>query len=754
MNKFFQILKKILTAYDYIYIVIIVLSLFGIFFVDDSSWKIIFISLSVLISVALISSVAQKFTEYYENIPHSAFNTQAEYKVTTQSSELGTRHTIENFEQQDEFESISEKPEQDNQNKENDSQEQDTKASNNIVHHFTGYSFDEEITAVRVIRKKKTEQNSENTEDENSTSKFAISKKEIVNVNLDADKSTINQEENNFNNQESLKRQDENIIPNTINDKTNTSLSDTEQTKEVLTNEFANEENPKQQDFEKLAIDFPTNVFFENHPLFGDEPKHEFEYFISRILMIIKSTVTTNTVGLFLYEPHKRALKLYSYITENEQYIIKDVSININKDILSEIVTNSKPEILTNINLAAVQDILPYYNQSVAIKSFVGIPIFSKQQTVGILTLDSFDNETFNSNIIGYLGHFTKLLSSLLTSLNEKFELKISKNTLAAINKYRSILTQTDVTFDSILKSAFDTITNILGFENIGFCNFSSQTGSWQIQALKGNEAFVKLLGNTKIDTSKALISRTLFQNEALFIAPISDNSHIVSPKEIFNENGYFISVPLQSLNSNYGAIFVNGNNYNNVSRYDVEILKILCEHIASTIENLYYINIYQNFSQIDYKTGILNPTTLYQRLNEELIRSQDFKYFIGFVTFMIDNYSSYQNTTGLNQSIQLLEIEVIKNHLRPYDIIGFLDDTIIGVVLTNVNINDLKIWAEKVRTEIANKYIMIDNHRYMFTLSIGASISTPEDNVDSLTKKAIDMLKESAKKSNTVTIF
>lgn len=741
MNKFAQILKKILTAYDYIYIFVIIISLFGIFFVEDSSWKIIFISLSVLISVALISSVAQKFTEYYENIPHSAFNSTAEYKVTTKNSELGTRHTIENFEQQDEFQSVaSEKPEQEQTNNEEKVDESTENVQNKIVHHFSGYSFDEEITAVRIIKKKKIEPVIDQTQDEKSMSKFTISEKEIVNVNLDADKQNV--EELNIEPEAQVNQDELNTIENEKAENLEQDLTSTNNEAEIV------------QNFEKLKVDFPTNVFFENHPLFGDEPKHEFEYFISRILMIIKSTVTTNTVGLFLYEPHKKALKLYSYITENEQFILKDAEIPIDKDILSEIVNNSKPEILTNINIAAVQDILPYYNQSVEIKSFIGIPIFSKQQTVGILTLDSFDNETFNSNIIGYLGNFTKLLSSLLTSLNEKFELKVSKNTLVAINKYRSILTQTNVTFDSILKSAFESITDILGFENIGFCNFSSQTGSWQIQALKGNESFVKQLGNTKIDTSKALISRTLFQNEALFIAPIAHHNHIISPKEIFNENGYFISVPLQSINSNFGAIFVYGNNYHNVSRYDVEILKILSEHVASTIEALYYINIYQNYSQLDYKTGILNPPTLYQRLSEEIYRSKDFKYSIGFATFLIDNYASYQDTVGLNQSIQLLVIEVIKSHLRPYDIIGFLDDTIIGVILTNVNINDIKIWAEKVRSEIANKYITINNHRYMFTLSIGASISTTEDDIDTLTKKTIDMLKESAKKSNSVTIF
>jgi diguanylate cyclase (GGDEF)-like protein len=741
MNKFAQILKKILTAYDYIYIFVIIISLFGIFFVEDSSWKIIFISLSVLISVALISSVAQKFTEYYENIPHSAFNSTAEYKVTTKNSELGTRHTIENFEQQDEFQSVaSEKPEQEQTNNEEKVDESTENVQNKIVHHFSGYSFDEEITAVRIIKKKKIEPVIDQTQDEKSMSKFTISEKEIVNVNLDADKQNV--EELNIEPEAQVNQVELNTIENEKAENLEQDLTSTNNEEEIV------------QNFEKLKVDFPTNVFFENHPLFGDEPKHEFEYFISRILMIIKSTVTTNTVGLFLYEPHKKALKLYSYITENEQFILKDAEIPIDKDILSEIVNNSKPEILTNINIAAVQDILPYYNQSVEIKSFIGIPIFSKQQTVGILTLDSFDNETFNSNIIGYLGNFTKLLSSLLTSLNEKFELKVSKNTLVAINKYRSILTQTNVTFDSILKSAFESITDILGFENIGFCNFSSQTGSWQIQALKGNESFVKQLGNTKIDTSKALISRTLFQNEALFIAPIAHHNHIISPKEIFNENGYFISVPLQSINSNFGAIFVYGNNYHNVSRYDVEILKILSEHVASTIEALYYINIYQNYSQLDYKTGILNPPILYQRLSEEIYRSKDFKYSIGFATFLIDNYASYQDTVGLNQSIQLLVIEVIKSHLRPYDIIGFLDDTIIGVILTNVNINDIKIWAEKVRSEIANKYITINNHRYMFTLSIGASISTTEDDIDTLTKKTIDMLKESAKKSNSVTIF
>jgi hypothetical protein len=74
--------------------------------------------------------------------------------------------------------------------------------------------------------------------------------------------------------------------------------------------------------------------------------------------------------------------------------------------------------------------------------------------------------------------------------------------------------------------------------------------------------------------------------------------------------------------------------------------------------------------------------------------------------------------------------------------------------LLIDYQSSDLKLWAEKVRSEIASKFVKFDNKRFTITLSIGASLSNPQINVDTLTNNSVEMLKEASKKTNTVCIY
>lgn len=764
MNNFFKIVKKVLTTVDYFYLAIIVFSFIIAIFVEDGSWQLILISVGILFLVAFISSVAQKFTEYYENVPRSAFNSNYDYQVTTQNSNIGTRQTIENFDKTDEFSEITSKP-----------NPEVPESQTSTIQSFTGNTFDEEFSGVRIIKRKKEDGNGFPTNDENeSASEINEFKIRQIQLNLEENLSTHNlnspaasyrifddsKKELSLESQENFERNPEKLD----NDETTSEEPTSEMP--LFDDLIKNEENKKQSteiileeinpslNCEKLLLDVPINTFFENHPIFGDEPKYELEYFISRILMIIKNTVDANTIALFMVDNVNNSLKLFSYVTENEEYITKNYSIPFGNDILTEIINFAKPEILSEINYASVTDILPYYNQLIEIKSFAGIPIFQKEQVIGVLTLDSFENNTFNSNVIGYIGNLTKLLSSLLTSLNEKFELMVSSKTLDAITKFRSILKDDNISFDFILQASFDTISEILGFENIGFCNFSSSSRTWQIQAIKGSESFVNTFKNLKIENQKALITKTLFNKEPLFYAPINNVEHILSPEENFNKDGYFVSVPLKSLNSSYGAIFVYGDNHLNISPYDVKILILLGEQIASTIEKYLYINVFHKYSHIDTIFGIYNPSAFYQRLTEEMARAKDYNFLVNFISLQIDNIANYKEIPGLDESLMKLVIKILKTHLRKYDLIGQIDDNIIGVVLIGITANEARIWAERLRNEIANKYIIHDDKRFMITLSIGLASSNEEDSIETLTKKTLEMLKSSSRKTNTLSIY
>jgi len=103
MKDFFNILKNIISTIDWVYISIIVLSLFSGIVLHNSSIKLILISIAILFLIALISSLAQKFTDYYSNFPKSSFSKNYDYKITTQSNDQATRKTIENFDNKDDY---------------------------------------------------------------------------------------------------------------------------------------------------------------------------------------------------------------------------------------------------------------------------------------------------------------------------------------------------------------------------------------------------------------------------------------------------------------------------------------------------------------------------------------------------------------------------------------------------------------------------------------------------------------------------
>jgi GGDEF domain-containing protein len=771
MKKFLNILVKILSTYDYLYIVIIVFSFASLLYLEDGSWKIIAISMGILFIVALISSVVQKFIEFYENNPASAFNQQYEYEITTQSSEIGKRQTIENFDKADEFEKVKDE----DANSEEKKSIQEEKNPIEQISRIADKTIDDQYPSVRIIKRIKQpiisneEENDKSQKQQNEATQSYETSQASINEKAEKAEDRNNDNISKIKNETPTEKESEsNANPLTINKSNETDIDITEnrsekvdfiqpnksienQPESVKTSEIITEEH---KNYNKVEDDFKLSAFFETHPLFGNEPKKELEYFVNRILMIIKSTISANTIAVLLSDNQRKGLRLYSYITENESYINKTAYIPLNSNILSEIVFNSKPEILSNINYAAVMDIFPYYNHPIEIKSFAGIPIFHKQEVIGVLIIDSFENNVFDGNIIGYVGNFTKVLSSLLTSLTEKYDHFISSKILKALDNYRQLLSEEDLTFSKIINKAFATIQEIFGFKNIGYCNYSSQHNKWQVQAIQGDELFVKSLNNANVDLHKAEIKVSLLDNKVLFLSPIKDRKHLISESEQFTESGYFLSVPLKSLTSNYGAMFIYGNESNNISEYDLTIIKSFAEQVASIIEKFLYIKIYTNFAQNNPTTGILTPNAFLQRFKEENLRSNALHYPIAYIAISIDNFEQYANDTILAETLVQYQIDYLKSKIKDYDLIGHIDDNTIGLIIINTTSSELKIWLEKLRTEIASKFVKFDSKRFTITFSVGAALSSDKDTLENIYNNMINMLNEASKKSNTVCIY
>ncbi|MER3329320.1 MAG: GAF domain-containing protein, partial [Candidatus Kapaibacterium sp.] len=179
-------------------------------------------------------------------------------------------------------------------------------------------------------------------------------------------------------------------------------------------NQESNFKSPNR--FRKREINIPTQGLLEEMPILKEHPDKEFEFFINRILMAIRSVSNTRTAAYFFYNEHKNEIILNSFATESKTVINRKSKFIAGNDIVSQIARSMKPEILTDINPAAELDLLPYYNSNSGTNSFIGIPVIYDKNVIGVLTADSKHSDAYDAIMVNFLSHFAKLISGLIRS--------------------------------------------------------------------------------------------------------------------------------------------------------------------------------------------------------------------------------------------------------------------------------------------------------------------------------------------------
>lgn len=534
---------------------------------------------------------------------------------------------------------------------------------------------------------------------------------------------------------------------------------DTEQT--AAPNKEKSEAELKQErleNYKKNKVDVPISLLVDDTMLSEEEPRKQFEAFLTRVLMIIRSMASTNTVAFLLVNMEKDEIILESYVTDIPDAIIKGSKIKMGNDVISQIVNSSKPEILTEINPAAELDLIPYYSKPVGCSSFIGVPVFYKNSVMGIICADTDIPDAYDTVTIGFLGHFTKLISGLTLNYTEKHELLQASKSLEVINIFRQYIASSKINIPDISLCAIESIAPIFDYTNIGICTYDDTDGSWRIFALKNknDNEYVKTLIGVAVDLKNTLIGDTILNGRS-FAVDINEKSPIrVHKAEMKMNQGYFVSVPLNSVSNNYGALFLELRSRSGITNYDLRLLEMLAEHTGSAIEQVHLTKLLNTSSIMDPETGILNAPAFYMRLNEELSRCKDFKNNITLFAFKIDNYAAFNSEEHVDrlQKVIFGVIEIMKKHIKGYDIFGKIERETFGVGLYGLSLTDAQLWAERVRSDVAKNVININSKKFSVTISGGLASAGQKDTAEDIIQNVKKVLDISLKKTNCVSIF
>ncbi len=505
--------------------------------------------------------------------------------------------------------------------------------------------------------------------------------------------------------------------------------------------------------YKKKQMEVPFSLLMEDEPNISLEPRKEFEFFVSRALLIIRSVIKTRTVSLILVNAEQKNLILESYITSVPDAITDNIKIPMGNDVVSQIIGNGKPEILTEINPSAELELIPYYKQATGTSSFIGLPIFYEKEVMGIITCDTNEKNAYDASTVSFLGHFSKLISGLIQSYTEKYDLLQAEKTLKAMEKFTKISDENDGNIVGIAKTLVDTVSEMFEIQTVGACLFDETKNGWFVLAINSTIDSPRFFNSQPVDLSNTMLGSAIINSNPIIEVPFESGRIRVNPKESPLLGGYFIAVPIRTQINTFGAIFLEGTSNSALNNIDTDILQKLAESAGQNIEKLNLIKMIQTGSLSDPETGLLNGIAFFHRLQEEIARVRDFKSPATLCLVSIDKYSAFESEDN-QDNINSHCINLINKQLHEYDIFGKVDASVYAVLLIGQSIEKAKIWAERIRNSSAISVMEVDNRRFTITLSMGIAQVSYNDDINLILENCSKVLSIASNKTNCVQVY
>lgn len=495
--------------------------------------------------------------------------------------------------------------------------------------------------------------------------------------------------------------------------------------------------------FSKIATEeFPSGI---SH-------NEQFTFVLEKILTVIKDAFLAHTSVFFWYNKKTNRLTLEQFVSSSDE--ITPQKFEIEDDILSKIVQKEEPELLTDINATAEQDVIRYYHSPQGIKSFVGVPLFYGKQLMGVLALDSKSTDDFGIETIYSLGRFVRVISIIIALYEEKYTETQSEQRLKALleilnnDKKFDVLEELNLTIEN-------TIRDLIHWDVFAFVNYNATEQKFRTSKIV-NKTSLKYVGeNLEVEINGTLVGKAIIggvpvnQNTSMTPKPIRYSS-----SEDVSLDGSFLAIPLVYDDQNYGVLCFESLKENFYSNNDIKFLENATKVFAFILYSYSTQSMLRSLLSVDVDTKAFNYDSFVDTLTKDLVKAKEFKAPGALAIIRIDDFLEQDTLFESNPFPKVLKSihQMIKEEMTPLNIFGRLDKKIFAIYFFNQTTKNVFLWAEKLRIKIARKPIAVATKQTTFTVSIGVASTSNKTDVEEVLKDAELALNKAIEKGgNTV---
>ncbi|HEY6951827.1 MAG TPA: sensor domain-containing diguanylate cyclase [Bacteroidota bacterium] len=514
-------------------------------------------------------------------------------------------------------------------------------------------------------------------------------------------------------------------------------------------------------EYQERSYDFQLSDFFDlnEEPGAHDSgPKSEFTHLIKRVLAVVQNTYFAHTVAFFWVNREKKQLVLESSVSDSTRFT-PHRRRELGLDLISQIANTGKPQLVTEVNALSQPETLGYYEDVEPVKTFVGVPIFysqlavEPQSPVAVLAMDCLEQDAYGNETLTSLGHVTKLISGLIRSYTDKYDLLLDSELLRSITRMRDQL-KMDFTIHTVARSLVEETSRLVAWDYLTVVLFDETRKAWVVQMVMNrmNDPYV---GVTNIvDHQRSLVGDVIQTATHKIVEHIEEsNLPRFYRTERCESKGSLMILPLNSLSRCYGALVVESKDVRSYSESDVKLVSRIVDVASWAFEILGLTEVTNTYVTLDETTGVANHKYFVGRVQEEVQRANDFSTDISVAMISIDAISEHMNRLGKDGCDFILQNvgRIIRNSIRPYDLVGRFDFNRFAVLLANTTPNEASLWAEKLRKNVASNIINVESRSFSVTISVGIAGAVNEASDMELLEKADRVLKKAVEAGGNI---
>lgn len=171
-----------------------------------------------------------------------------------------------------------------------------------------------------------------------------------------------------------------------------------------------------------------------------------------------------------------------------------------------------------------------------------------------------------------------------------------------------------------------------------------------------------------------------------------------------------------------------------------------LFSDISSREANSLRVRELEKLAMLDSLTQLANRNFIEKELQNRFEEKKRFKVTFGILFMDVDFFKSFNDRYGHDVGDRVLKFvaNAFIASSRSFDLYGrWGGEEFIGII-RNINIKDLESLGNRLRILIENSYIIHEDMRLNVTISIGATVVQDQDTVESLMKRADELLYKS----------